>query len=76
MKNIILGVSLLLNVWLYFGYIDSVEYKRLIDSWFTTGQNIVNNQQVQQAWSAIKTEITKGVGAEVKNTVNNIATKK
>lgn len=64
-KNIVLAISLLLNIALYTWAIDSIQYKKLIDSGFETWKNIVTNEKIQDIGTVVKDEVKKWVWKEL-----------
>jgi len=67
LKNIILAVSLLLNIALYTWAIDSMQYKKLIDSSIETWKNIVTNEKLKDVWTVVTDEVKNWVGQEIKS---------
>lgn len=67
MKNLILWISLLLNFALYTGIIDSMEYKKLVNSSLQTGKNIITNEKLKDIWTVITTEINNWIWKDLKD---------
>lgn len=67
MKNIVLAISLILNIALYTWAINSMEYKKLIDSGLTTWKNIITNEKIKEIWTVVSDEVKNNVGKEIQN---------
>lgn len=74
-KNIIILISVTINVLFYFGLLEIGAYKNLVDSTIQTGKNIVTEAELNKLVDVIKKETANGVGGELSKETQNIINK-